>query len=359
MAFERMIDGIWERRVLTNGGPLHQQLEAELTAYLGVDHLSLFTNATVALITALQALEIRGEVITTPYSFVATGHAILWNRLIPVFCDIDAHTLNIDPSKLDRLITAKTTAILPVHCYGHPCDTSAIQGVAERHGLKVIYDAAHAFGIEDRGGSVLRHGDLSILSFHATKVFNTFEGGAIVSPSAAMKARIDKLKNFGFEDEVTVTETGINGKMSELHAAVGLCQLPLVEGNRLRRSWVASEYRKRLGTLVGLQCVPPTSEVLENHSYFPILIDPAFGASRDTVYTDLKSRQIFARRYFYPLISEFPMYRGLRGSSSTHLPVAHDASQRILCLPMSAEMSDAEVVHVCDSIQDIQLAHRS
>lgn len=351
--FIQLLRGVWDRRVLTNGGPLHQELEWALSAYLGLEHISLFTNATVALVTALQALQIRGEVITTPFSFVATGHSILWNGLTPVFCDIDPHTLNIDPERLESLVTAKTTAIMPVHCYGHPCDTDRIGRLAKRRGLKVIYDAAHAFGVSDSGGSILRHGDLSVLSFHATKVFNTFEGGAIVSGSKAMKNRIDKLKNFGFEDEVSVTEAGINGKMSELHAAVGLCQLARVDRDIHARSEVAKQYREALGELKGLRFIGATTEIRENHSYFPILVMPEFPVGRDEVYSRLRNQGIFARRYFYPLISDFPMYQRRRGTNANLTPVASQVAKQVLCLPMSSELRPTDIERVCSAIRTI------
>jgi dTDP-4-amino-4,6-dideoxygalactose transaminase len=350
-AVVRLLEGVWDRRILTNGGPLHQKLERALEQYLGVPHVSLFANATVALITALKALEIRGEVITTPFSFVATGHSLLWNGLVPVFCDIDPNTLNIDVRKLEGLITPNTTAIMPVHCYGHPCDTDGIRDIASRNGLNVIYDAAHAFGVTDAGGALARHGDLSVLSFHATKVFNTFEGGAIVSQSLEMKSRIDKLKNFGFEDEVTVSEVGINGKMSELHAAVGLCQLERVDADIAARAMIAQEYRERLASIRGVRCIGPTTETRENHSYFPILVQPAFPISRDELYARLQTRRIFTRRYFYPLIPTFAMYRDRMTGQATGLPVAKQVASEVLCLPMSSEMKVPDAKRVCDAIR--------
>lgn len=351
--FVSLLHGIWERKILTNGGPLHQELEAALAEYLGLEHISLFTNATVALVTALQALEVRGEVITTPFSFVATAHSILWNGLTPVFCDIDPETLNLDPSRIESLITPQTSAILPVHCYGHPCNTSKINEIANRRGLKVIYDAAHAFGVRDSGGSVLRYGDLSVLSFHATKVFNTFEGGAIVSRTRELKARIDKLKNFGFEDEVTVSETGINGKMSELHAAIGLCQIGHIDGDIEARSLIAQQYRTSLLGIEGIRCIGPTTETRENHSYFPVLILPEFPVRRDELYAHMRAHQIFTRRYFYPLIPDFPMYHRYRDCCAQGTPIARRIAQQILCLPMSSDLSSADVTRVCDVIRSI------
>ena len=329
---------IWDSKILTNGGPFHQQLEQALCEYLGVAHISLFTNGTIALVTALQALRITGEVITTPYSFVATAHSLLWNGIRPVFVDVDPATLNLDPARIEAAITPQTTAILPVHCYGHPCDVEAIQRIADRYGLRVIYDAAHAFGVQTQGGSVLRYGDLSVLSFHATKVFNTFEGGAIVSPDAKTKQRIDHLKNFGFVDEVTVVAPGINGKMNEFSAAFGLLQLKgLNEAVRLRRS-VDTRYREGLASIKGIRCLGDTGETVQNYSYFPILVEPEYGLSRDGLYDKLRRDNIFGRRYFYPLISAFPMYRGLPSATRSNLPAAARAAEQVICLPMYSEL---------------------
>ena len=267
------LEKIWERKVLTNGGPFHEQLEHQLCEYLGVKHIALFANATIALITALQSLRISGEVITTPYSFVATSHSLLWNGIKPVFVDIDEQTLNLDPSKIQTAITPQTTAIMPVHCYGHPCDVDTIEKIADTYNLKVIYDAAHAFGVHCHCGSILNHGDLSILSFHATKVFNTFEGGAIVCPDAKTKARIDQLKNFGFASETEVVAPGINGKMSEFNAALGLLQLTRIDEVIERRRLADSVYREGLAGIKGLQCLLGSSAIIKNYSYFPILVN--------------------------------------------------------------------------------------
>ena len=266
------LEEIWANKILTNGGPFHQQLEQALCEYLGVEHISLFTNGTLALVTALQALRITGEVITTPYSFVATSHSLLWNGIKPVFVDIDPNTLNLDPAKIESAITPQTTAIMPVHCYGHQCNVEAIQKIADNYNLKIIYDAAHAFGVQDAGGSILRHGDLSILSFHATKVFNTFEGGAIICPDAKTKLRIDQLKNFGFVDETTVVAPGINGKMSELNAAIGLLQLKHVEDSLTKRKEIDTIYRKLLQNIKGIDCLQDAGEREANYAYFPILV---------------------------------------------------------------------------------------
>lgn len=341
---------IWDKKVLTNGGPFHQQLEKELCDYLGVNHISLFTNATIALVTALQALRITGEVITTPFSFVATAHSLLWNDIKPVFVDIDPHTLNLDPTKIEAAITTQTTAIMPVHCYGRPCDVDSIQRIADNYNLKVIYDAAHAFGVKCHCGSVLNHGDLSVLSFHATKVFNTFEGGAIICPDAKTKHRIDHLKNFGFVDEVTVVAPGINGKMSEINAAFGLLQLKHIDGALARRKVIDATYRDQLVGIKGIQCLRDSGETESNHSYFPILVQPDYLLSRDALYQKLKDHGIFARRYFYPLITDFPMYRSHPSAQSINLPVANKAAQQVLCLPIYPNLSNEQVMFICKII---------
>lgn len=328
------LEQIWANKVLTNGGPFHQQLEQALCRYLGVPHISLFSNGTLALITALQALRIKGEVITTPYSFVATAHALLWQNCTPVFVDIEPHTLNLDPAKIEAAITPQTTAILPVHCYGNPCDAAAIQKIADNYNLRVIYDAAHAFGVQDAGGSILRHGDLSVLSFHATKVFNTFEGGAIICHDAKTKQRIDHLKNFGFVDEVTVVAPGINAKMSEINAAFGLLQLEHMPHVMQRRAEIDAYYREQLAHVPGITCLPQGHQTVANHSYFPILVGPEYHLSRDELYEKLKKHGIHARRYFYPLISDFPMYRGLPSTNRINLLVAANAAEHVLCLPL-------------------------
>lgn len=338
------LEKIWDNKVLTNGGPFHQQLEKELCEYLGVEHISLFTNGTIALVTALQALRVTGEVITTPYSFVATSHSLLWNGIKPVFVDIDPNTLNIDPAKIEAAITPQTTAIMPVHCYGHPCDVEAIQKIADNYNLKVIYDAAHAFGVRDEQGSILRHGDLSVLSFHATKVFNTFEGGAIVCPDAKTKIRIDQLKNFGHVGEVTVVAPGINGKMSEFNAALGLLQLKYIDQALARRKEIDAAYRERLQGVKGICCLQDAGEKVANYSYFPILVETEYPIKRDDLYQRLKDKGIHPRRYFYPLISDFPMYRGLPSSHKENLSQASAAAQQVLCLPIYPDL-DMSVVN--------------
>ncbi|MBC7604852.1 MAG: DegT/DnrJ/EryC1/StrS family aminotransferase [Ramlibacter sp.] len=341
--FMPYLEDIWESRILTNGGRFHQELEKALCAHLGVQHLSLFTNATIALVTALQALRVTGEVITTPYSFVATAHSLLWNGLKPVFVDIDKHTFNIDPAKIEAAITPQTTAILAVHVYGRPCDVEAIERIADTYNLKVIYDAAHAFGVQHRGASVLNHGDLSVLSFHATKVFNTFEGGAIICPDAKTKTRIDHLKNFGFVDETVVVAAGINGKMSEICAAFGLLQLRSVDEALARRAAIAARYRAQLADVAGIQCAERPQDATENDAYFPILVGPDFGLARDALYQRLRDEGIFTRRYFFPLISDFPMYRGFPSAARANLQVAARTADQVLCLPIYPELALEDV----------------
>jgi dTDP-4-amino-4,6-dideoxygalactose transaminase len=345
------LEQIWDSRVLTNGGPFHQRFEAALAEYLGVPYISLFTNATIALVTALQALRITGEVITTPYSFVATAHSLLWNGIKPVFVDIDPVTLNLDPARIEAAITPATTAILPVHCYGTPCDVAGIAHLADDYNLKVIYDAAHAFGVQHQGQSLLRHGDLSVLSFHATKVFNTFEGGAIISPDARTKQRIDHLKNFGYVNETTVVAAGINGKMSEFNAALGLLQLQHVDKAIARRAEIEGLYRSLLAGLPGLSLLQRPLDATSNHSYLPVLVGPEFALSRDALYQRLRDQGIVARRYFHPLISEFPMYRGLPSADAARLPVAQRASAQVLCLPIFPALTDDDVGRVSDVIR--------
>lgn len=351
--FTPYLEQIWENKVLTNGGPFHQQLEKDLCDYLGVKYISLFTNGTIALITALQALKITGEVITTPYSFVATAHSLLWNGLKPVFVDIDPQTLNIDPKKIESAITPQTAAILPVHCYGNPCDVDAIQQIADKFNLKVIYDAAHAFAVRCHCGSVLNHGNLSVLSFHATKVFNTFEGGAIVSQDEQTKQKIDQLKNFGFIDEITVVTPGINGKMSEINAALGLIQLKYVDQVISRRQEVERIYRNELKDVKGIRCINKSKNEKSNHAYFPIMIDSDYPINRDSLYQKLKENKVYARRYFFPLISDFPMYSSLVSASQDNLNNARIASNQVLCLPIYPGMLDEEQTRVIDIIRSV------
>lgn len=340
--FVPYLERIWANRILTNGGPMHAQLEQALCDYLGVAHISLFTNGTIALVTALQALRVSGEVITTPYSFVATTHSLQWNGIRPVFVDIDRETLNLDPARIEAAITPRTTAIMPVHCYGTPCDVAAIQRIADNYNLRVIYDAAHAFGVHDDTGSVLNHGDLSVLSFHATKVFNTFEGGAIVCPDLRTKQRIDRLKNFGFVDETTVVATGINGKMSEVNAAFGLLQLQYVDRLIERRRRIADRYRAELGSVPGLRFPLASPAGRDNCGYFPVLVEERYPIDRDALYALLKAHDIHARRYFHPLISEFPMYKGLPSAEESNLPVATAAARQVICLPIHPDLTGDE-----------------
>ncbi|MGZ4820007.1 MAG: DegT/DnrJ/EryC1/StrS family aminotransferase [Terriglobales bacterium] len=350
--FYPYLQKIWENKILTNGGPFHQQLEKALCEYLGVEHIALFANGTIALVTALQALRITGEVITTPYSFVATAHSLLWNGIKPVFVDIDPDTLNIDPARIEAAITPQTTAIMPVHCYGTPCDVDAIQKIADNYNLKVIYDAAHAFGVQNEQGSILKHGDLSVLSFHATKVFNTFEGGAIVCPDAKTKTRIDQLKNFGFVDEVTVVAAGINGKMSEINAAFGMLQLQGIDRAIARRAEIDETYRSSFAGVEGISLLKSDSAVASNFSYFPILVEDKYSLTRDELYQKLKDHGIFGRRYFYPLITDYPMYRGLPSAHRENLPVAARASGQVLCLPIYPNLSNDDVKRVVRTITE-------
>ncbi|WP_179381638.1 DegT/DnrJ/EryC1/StrS family aminotransferase [Jannaschia marina] len=345
------VEEIWENRFLTNGGPLHQRLEADLAAYLGVEHLALFNNGTIALITALQALDLEGEVITTPFSFVATTNALIWNKNTPVFVDIDPVTLNLDPAKIEAAITPRTTAILPVHCYGNPCDMAAIRDIADRHGLKVVYDAAHAFGVHNEEGSILARGDLSTLSLHATKVFNTFEGGAVICRDAAMKHHIDELKNFGIVDELTIKVAGCNGKMSEIHAAMGLAQLGHIDACLARRGEIDAAYRAALADVPGLDPVPKPNQTRSNWAYFPIVVNDAYPLTRDGLYDHLREVNILTRRYFYPLLTTLPMYSDLPSAAPANLPVASEMSQRVMCLPIFPSMTDDDIARIVDALR--------
>ncbi len=349
--FVPYLEQIWENRILTNNGPFHQQLEQALCEYLGVEHLALFTNGTLALMTALQTLRITGEVITTPYSFVATAHSLLWNNLKPVFVDIDPATCNLNPELIEAAITPQTTAIMPVHCYGTPCNVERIESIADTYGLKVIYDAAHAFAVRRHGESVLRHGDLSILSFHATKVFNTFEGGAIICPDIKTKQRINYLKNFGFSDEVTITAPGINGKMSEINAAFGLLQLQHVDDALARRRALQRRYHEALSDTVGIELLAEGDGIEANASYFPIFVTNAYPLSRDALYQRLKDAGLHGRRYFYPLISDMPMYRSMPSARPENLPVARCKSQQVLCLPIYPALEYEDQARIIDLIQ--------
>jgi dTDP-4-amino-4,6-dideoxygalactose transaminase len=340
------LEKIWLNKWVTNGGEFHNQLERELCTYLGVSHLSLFNNGTTALLTAIKALDIGGEVITTPFSFVATSHALLWNGLTPVFVDIDPLTFNLAPDQIAAAITPRTCAILPVHCYGFPCDIAAIGAIAERFALKVVYDAAHAFATRYRGQSVLNYGDLAVLSFHATKPFNTFEGGAIVSRDTRTKQRLDCLKDFGIEDEVTVAMTGINGKMNEISAAFGLLQLTAIEDALARRRVLGERYCAGLAGVPGIRCIAESWQGGGNYAYFPIEVGAAFPLDRDALFERLRAADIIARRYFYPLISDMPMYRQLPSAAPEKLPVAHRAAAQVICLPIYPALTDADVDRV-------------
>lgn len=343
---------IWDSKVLTNNGKFHQVLEEELGKYLGVKYVSLFTNGTLALLTAMQTLRIKGEVITTPYTFVATANSLIWNNLKPVFIDIDPVTCNIDVSKIEEAITSETTAILPVHVYGNPCDVDKIQELADIYNLKVIYDAAHAFGVKYKSTSILNYGDLSILSFHATKVFNTMEGGAIISPDEKTKKRIDYLKNFGFKDEVTVIAPGINSKMNEMQSALGVLQLKDVENNILKRKKIADLYKKHIGSLKGIRLLPIVEGVSGfNYSYFPIFIETGYNKSRDEIYEFLKKNNIYGRRYFFPLVSNFPMYRRFESANQTNLKNANIIADQVLCLPIYPNLNEEVIYRIIELLK--------
>ncbi len=345
--FQEMLKQIWESKWITNNGRFHQQLEKELAEYLKVPYISLFTNGTLPLITALQALRVTGEVITTPYSFVATTHSLWWNGIKPVFVDVDPTNCGLDPAKIEAAITPKTTAIMPVHCYGKPCDTKAIQEIADKYGLKVIYDAAHAFGVEVDGESILNAGDMSTLSFHATKVYNTIEGGAMVMKDEQTKKRIDYLKNFGFAGETTVVAPGINSKMDEVRAAYGILNLRQVDEAIEARRKVANRYREALRDVEGVEFFDDMPGVRHNYSYFPVFIDAErFGKTRDQLYFEMKEAGVLGRRYFYPLISEFSTYRGLPSATRENLPNAYRLADTVLCLPMHHTLTDADIARV-------------
>ncbi|MBR6123922.1 DegT/DnrJ/EryC1/StrS family aminotransferase [Candidatus Saccharibacteria bacterium] len=349
--FIPMLQDIWDRKWLTNNGHYHEELEKALADYLGVKYISLFTNGTLPLITALQALRISGEVITTPYSFVATTHSIWWNGLKPVFVDVDEETGNINPEKIEAAITPHTTAIMPVHVYGTPCNMKRIQEIADIYGLKIIYDAAHAFGVKKDGESVLKAGDMSTLSFHATKVYNTIEGGALVCHDEATKKRIDFLKNFGFNGETTVVAPGINSKMDEIRSAYGLLNLKQVDSAIAKRKATAEKYREALKDIPGVRYLKDIDGVRHNYAYFPIFIDEKeYGMSRDALYAKLQEHNIFGRRYFYPLISTFSAYKGLESANPANLPIAHKLANQVLCLPMFAGLDEEGSNRVIDVV---------
>ncbi len=348
---------IWDSKWITNNGQFHQQLEKALCEYLKVPYISLFTNGTLPLITALQALRVTGEVITTPYSFVATTHSLWWNGIKPVFVDIDPATCNLDPAKIEAAITPKTTAIMPVHCYGKPCDVKGIQEIADKYGLKVIYDAAHAFGVEItlpggmRGDSILNFGDMSTLSFHATKVYNTVEGGALIVNNAETKKRIDYLKNFGFAGETEVVAPGINSKMDEIRSAYGLLALKKVDESIATRKRVAETYRRELKDIPGIRYFEDMPGVKHNYSYFPIFVEKDYEMTRDELYFKMKEKNVLGRRYFYPLISTFSTYRGLESSGPKNLPVATRIAEEVICLPMHDALSENDIQRVIDCIK--------
>lgn len=349
--FTIYLKDIWDQKWLTNNGVYHQKLEEALCDYLKVPYISLFTNGTLPIISAIQALRITGEVITTPYSFVATTHSLWWNGIKPVFVDIDPFTFNIDPEKIEAAITPRTTAIMPVHVYGNPCNIQAIQNIADQYGLKVIYDAAHAFGVEKNGKSIINAGDLSTLSFHATKVYSTIEGGALICHDIKMKQRIDYLKNFGFADETTVVAPGINGKMDEVRAAYGLLSLKYVDDAISERKKVAEAYRNGLQNIPGITLLNDIPNCKHNYSYFPVFVDEkVFGLSRDELYFRMREKGIYGRRYFYPLISTFSTYSGLESSKQENLPVAHKIANQVICLPLHHNLTAEDVALVIQSI---------
>ncbi len=352
--FTPYLEQIWKSKWITNNGQFHQELEKALCDYLGVEYISLFTNGTLPLITALQALRIQGEVITTPYSFVATTHSIWWNGIRPVFVDVDPMTGNISPDRIEAAITPRTTAIMPVHVYGNPCDVERIEAIAKKYGLKVIYDAAHAFGVKVNGESILKAGDISTLSFHATKTYNTVEGGALICHSAEMKQRIDYLKNFGFAGEIDVIAPGINSKMDEVRSAYGLVALKHVDAAIEARRRITERYREALHDVEGIRMFEEREGVTYNYSYFPIFVnEQKYGESRDALYFRMQEHRIFGRRYFYPLISEFSTYCSLPSASPDNLPVATCMANEVICLPLHHELSDEDVTRIIRIIKRI------
>lgn len=343
---------IWDNKILTNGGPVHQRLEQELSKFLGVEYVSLFNNGTIALMAAIQSLGLPkgSEIITTPYSFVATAHSIVWNNYTPIFVDIDPTTSNLDPKHVERAITEKTAAILPVHCYGIPCDVYGLQAIAEKYQLKLIYDAAHAFGVKAHGKSVLSYGDLSVVSFHATKVFNTFEGGAIICHDLETKVKIDQLKNFGIVNETVVDSVGLNGKLSEIHSALGLLQLKSLKETLTARKTVYELYRSLLDGVEGIKCLERPSVDEDNYAYFPIIVEDGFVLDRDALCEKLKENNIYARKYFYPLISEFPVYEAYYAET----PIAKELSDKVLCLPMYPHLQPEVCEYITNVIKSIK-----
>ena len=343
---------IWEKKHITNRGPFHEELEEKLCDYLGVKYISLFANGTIALLVAIKSLELKGEIITTPYSFVASSHAIMWNEINPIFIDIKSNICNLNPDLIENAITDNTSAILPVHVYGNPCETKKIKDIVTKHNLQIIYDAAHAFGVKVNGGSIMNFGDLSVLSFHATKVFNTCEGGAIVSHTAEMKKKIDDLKNFGFQDEITVEGIGINGKMNDLQAAMGLLQLKYIDSAIEKRKKITEIYREGLKEVDGIRFLDEMDGVKHNYAYFPVFINEMeYGMSRDEVYEELNNHNIYCRRYFYPLISNFSVYKGLPSALAKNLPVAKQISREVICLPIYPDLDHGDVERVIEILK--------
>lgn len=341
--FMPYLEEIWKNGILTNNGPMHKELEDKLCDYLGVKYISLFNNGTIALLTALQSLDLSGEIITTPYSFVATTHSVLWNKLTPIFVDINNETLNIDARLIEPAITEKTKGILAVHCYGNPCEVEKIQEIADKYKLKVIYDAAHAFGVRKNNESILNSGDLSVLSFHATKIYNTFEGGAIVSNNESIKQKIDNLKNFGIVDEINITDVGLNGKMSEVNAAFGILQLKHIDAIKEKRKNIAKKYKNDLRMTKGIRLLEEEMDVDYNYSYFPLLVEKEYGLTRNQLYDELKLNKIFTRKYFFPLLSNLSMYQKYKTASKNNLPNANEIANKILCLPIYPDLSNEDV----------------
>ena len=347
-----LLSDIWNNKVLTNRGVYHQKLESALCDYLGVPYISLFCNGTLALITALKALNIKGEVITTPYSFVATAHSLVWNNIKPIFIDIDPQTLCLDPLLIEEAITPQTTGIMPVHVYGQPCDVDSIDSIAQKYNLKIIYDAAHAFGVKCHCGSILNHGDLSVLSFHATKVFNTFEGGAIICKNQETKEHIDQLKNFGFTSETSVMQTGINGKMSEFSSALGTIQLKKIDEQIDKRKEIDAFYRKGLSGVVGIRLHDPIKPIKANYSYFPIFVENNYPLSRDQLYQKLNENGIHSRRYFYPLITDFEIFKKGFDGKYCNFPVAENVAEKVICLPIYPDLIKSDIERVIKIISE-------
>lgn len=347
---EPYLKKIWDSKIVSNNGPLHKQLEDELCEYLNVPYISLVSNGTIGLIIALKALEIKGEVITTPYSFVATAHSLIWNKNKPIFIDIDPNTLNLDPKKIEAAITRSTTAIMPVHVYGNACDVDMIENIAKKNNLRVIYDASHAFGVNCHCGSILNHGDLSVLSFHATKVFNTFEGGAIISHDKKIKDRIDQIKNFGLIGETKIEKIGINGKMNEFSAAMGLLQLKQIDEDIEKRKKIYETYQKGLNQIRGIKCHTFIKMKKNNYSYFPIFVEDDYPLTRDQLYNKLKNSGINGRRYFYPLITEFSIYKNEIKQKRSNFNFAKQKSERVICLPIYSNLNIKLVKKIIEEI---------